>query len=285
VSPVSISLLGEPEMKIALIQQHADHDREDNIRRGVQAFETAANNGAELIAYAELGFSRFFPQFPSDSNIGTKAEKIPGPITEHFTRLAKNYGVVVIVNLYETDGSNNYDSSPVIDADGKILGVVRMVHIMDGMGFHEKYYYTPGNSKRFVYNTHIGRVGVAICYDRHFPEYMRHLALEQADIVVVPQAGAKGEWPDGIFEAELQVASFQNGYFTALINRVGQEENLNFAGGSFVCDPEGRIIAQGPQDKDFIVYADCDLDKVKKSPAKKFFLSDRRPDFYKLMEK
>jgi N-carbamoylputrescine amidase len=272
-------------MKIALIQQHAVHDREDNVRRGVQAFETAAKNGAELIAFAELGFSRFFPQFTSAPNSQTKAEKIPGSITNRFTQLAQNHGVVTVLNLYETDGINNYDSSPVIDADGRILGVIRMVHIMEGMGFHEKNYYTPGNSIRFVYDTCKGRVGVAICYDRHFPEYMRHLALEEADIVIVPQAGAKGEWPDGIFESELQVASFQNGYFTALVNRVGEEENLNFAGGSFVCDPEGRIIAQAPHDEDFILYAECDMEKVQKSPAKKFFLSDRRPDYYKMMEK
>jgi len=272
-------------MKIALVQQHAVQDREDNIKRGVEAFKIAAENGAELIAYAELGFSRFFPQFPSVDDFQAYAEKIPGPLTEHFSMLSKQYGVVTVLNLYETDGSYYYDSSPVIDADGKILGVVRMVHIMDGMGFYEKNYYTPGNNKRFVYDTRIGRVGVAICYDRHFPEYMRHLALQEAEIVVVPQAGAVGEWTDGIFEAELQVASFQNGYFTALVNRVGKEENLNFAGGSFICDPEGRIIAQAAHWEDFILYADCDLEIVKKSPAKKYFLYDRRPDFYEMMKK
>lgn len=272
-------------MKIALIQQHAVTEREDNIRRGTEAFRRAAEKGAELIAYAELGFSRFFPQFPSIPNPPAQAEKIPGPLTEHFSELSQQYGVVTVLNLYETDGRFHYDSSPVIDADGKILGIIRMVHIMNGMGFHEKNYYTPGNSDRFVYDTRVGRVGVAICYDRHFPEYMRQLALEKAEIVIVPQAGAKGEWPDGIFEAELQIASFQNGYFTALVNRVGQEENLNFAGESFVCDPEGRIISQAPPGNDFILYADCDLEKVKESPAKKFFLTDRRPDFYEIMEK
>ena len=272
-------------MKIALIQQHTVVDREDNIRRGVEAFVDAAKNGTELIAYAELGFSRFFPQFPSISDPQTQAERIPGILAERFSKLSRQYGVVTVMNLYEKDGSSYYDSSPVIDADGTILGVIRMAHIMNGMGFHEKNYYTPGNSERFVYDTRVGRVGVAICYDRHFPEYMRQLALEEAEIVIVPQAGAKGEWPDGIFEAELQVASFQNGYFTALVNRVGQEEKLNFAGESFVCDPEGRIIAQAPPGDDFILYADCDLEKVKKSPAKKFFLPDRRPDFYEMIKK
>ena len=156
-----------------------------------------------------------------------------------------------------------------------------MVHIMEGLGFYEKGYYTPGDKMSFVYETQVGRVGVAICYDRHYPEYMRNLALQGAELVIVPQAGALGEWPDGIFEGELQVAAFQNGYFAALVNRVGKEEKLHFSGESYVVDPLGTVIARAPQDKDFILYAECDLDKIPESPARKFFLRDRRPDFYR----
>jgi N-carbamoylputrescine amidase len=155
-----------------------------------------------------------------------------------------------------------------------------MVHIMDGMGFHEKGYYTPGNVYTFVHQTRIGRVGVAICYDRHFPEYMRYLGLQGAEIVVIPQAGALGEWPEGLFQAEIQVAAFQNGYYAALVNRVGKEELLHFSGESFVVSPEGKILAQSPQDQDFILIADCDLSTIVRSPAKRFFIPDRRPDFY-----
>jgi N-carbamoylputrescine amidase len=169
----------------------------------------------------------------------------------------------------------------VIDADGRILGIVRMVHIMEAPGFHERGFYTPGDRISFVVKTRAGSIGVAICYDRHFPEYMRGLALRGAEIVVVPQAGTVAEWTEGLFEAELQVAAFQNGYFAALANRVGKEEVDHFAGESYVVDPDGRVIARAPQDRDCILYSDCDLTKVVHSFAKRHFLRDRRPEFYK----
>ncbi len=268
-------------MKIALIQQHATKDSAQNIERGIKAFQAAAEAGAELIAYAELGLSYFLPQNPATSESAAKAEKVPGPVIEKFQKLAAHYGVVTVLNVFEKAGDKTFDSSPVIDGDGKLLGVTRMAHVMDGLGFYEKGYYTPGDNERFVYDTKIGKVGIAICYDRHFPEYMRNLALQGAEIVVVPQAGALGEWTEGLFEAELQVAAFQNGYFAALVNRVGKEDTLHFAGGSFVVDPDGRLIAQAPQEEDFILYAEVDLKKVSNCPAKKYFLNDRRPDYYK----
>jgi beta-ureidopropionase len=270
-------------MKIALVQQHASPDREDNVRRGREAFREASRAGAGLIAFAELGFLRFLPQYPAAPNSLAMAEPIPGPTTEIFSGLAREYGVVCVINLLERDGDRTYDSSPVIDADGRILGIVRMVHIMEGPGFHERGFYTPGDRGSLVFNTRAGKVGVAICYDRHFPEYMRGLALQGAEIVVVPQAGAVDEWTEGIFEAELQIAAFQNGYFAALANRVGKEEVDHFAGESFVVDPDGRVIARAPKDRDSILYADCDLTRLARSSARKHFLRDRRPEFYKSM--
>ncbi|HDZ27557.1 hypothetical protein LCGC14_1247590 [marine sediment metagenome] len=271
-------------MKIALIQQHATKDYEENINRGIDSFHQAASSGAELVAFAELAFSTFLPQIPSNQEYLAMAEPIPGPTTEQFSKLAKKYGVVVVLNLFERDGERTYDASPVIDADGKLLGVTRMVHIMEGPGFYEKGYYAPGENINFVYKTKVGRVGIAICYDRHFPEYMRCLGLKEAEIVVIPQAGALGEWTEGIFEAELQVAAFQNGYYTALVNRVGKEDVIHFAGESFVVDPHGRVIAQAPKEEDHILYADCDFQQIPQSQAKKHFLQDRRPDFYRVFD-
>jgi len=268
-------------MKLALIQQHATKNSTKNVEQGIKAFQAAAEAGAELIAYAELGLSYFLPQNPATSESVAKAERIPGPVIEKFQKLAAHYGVVTVLNVFEKAGDKTFDSSPVIDSDGKLLGVTRMAHVMDGLGFYEKGYYTPGDNERFVYKTNIGKVGIAICYDRHFPEYMRNLALQGAEIVVVPQAGALGEWTEGLFEAELQVAAFQNGYFVALVNRVGKEDTLNFAGGSFIVDPDGRLIAQAPQQEDFILYAEVDLKKVLNCTAKKYFIKDRRPDYYK----
>lgn len=269
-------------MKIALIQQHTTQNYEENLKRGIDSFHKAAKAGAGLIAYAELAFSPFLPQIPAAPDALDRAEPIPGPTTEQFSSLAKQYGVVAVLNVFERDGEKTYDASPVIDADGTLLGVTRMVHIMEGPGFHERGYYVPGENKNFVYETQAGRVGIAICYDRHFPEYMRTLGLQGAEIVIVPQAGALGEWTEGIFEAELQVAAFQNGYFAALVNRVGKEEVVHFSGESFVVDPHGRIIEQAPQEEDFILYADCDFSQIPQTPAKKHFLQDRRPDFYRV---
>ncbi len=267
-------------MKVALVQQHASPDREENLERGVRACQEAARAGAELIAFAELAFLRFLPQYPATPEALAQAEPVPGPTTEVFSALARKHGVVVVLNLLEKDKDKTYDSSPVIDSDGRLLGVTRMVHIMEGPGFHERGYYSPGNSTQLVYRTRLGAVGVAICYDRHFPEIMRALSLQGAEIVIVPQAGAVGEWAEGIFEAEIQVAAFQNGYYAALINRVGREEVHQFAGESFVVAPDGRVVARAPQGRDFILFADCDLSEIPRSFAKKHFLPDRRPDFY-----
>ena len=267
-------------MRIALVQQHATGDPSENRDRGRAAFLEAAKSGAGLVAFAELAFTRFYPQIPASSGSLSLAETIPGPTTDLFCGLARETGTVAVLNLFERDGDRTYDSSPVIDADGRILGVTRMVHIMEGPGFHERGYYAPGNRASFVYHTAVGRIGVAICYDRHFPEYMRGLRLSGAEFVVVPQAGAVGEWTEGIFEAELQVAAFQNGYYAALVNRVGREEKLEFAGESFVADPDGRVIARAPRGRDQILYADCDLAKNAACHAARHFLEDRRPTIY-----
>ena len=268
------------KIKIALIQQHATKDQQDNLRRAVAAFEHAAGNGANLIAFAELAFTYFYPQHRAEGNIADLAEPIPGPTTARFQRLAEKWGVVTVINLFERAEGRTYDSSPVIDADGRLLGVTRMVHIIQAPCFYEQDYYTPGDRGAPVYSTAVGQVGVAICYDRHYPEYMRALALNGAELVVVPQAGAVGEWPPGLFEAELQVASFQNGYFSALCNRVGKEDCLEFEGKSYVVAPDGRILAQAPPGEDTILYAELDLSEVERSHARRHFLVDRRPRLY-----
>ena len=267
-------------MRIALIQQAASADKAGNLQRGLRAMEAAARDGAELVCFAELAFEPFYPQRPAQGPVASLAEEVPGPVVEAFRESAARLGVVVVLNLFERAGDKTYDCSPVIDADGSLLGRTRMIHITDYACFHERGYYAPGDTGAPVYETRIGRVGVAICYDRHYPEYMRALALGGAELVVVPQAGAVGEWPEGLFEAELRVAAFQNGYFTALCNRVGQEECLTFSGESFVCDPAGRVVAQAPAGEEFVLLCDLDLGQVASSHARRLFLGDRRPELY-----
>jgi N-carbamoylputrescine amidase len=168
----------------------------------------------------------------------------------------------------------------VLDADGSLLGRTRMIHITDYPCFHEQGYYTPGDTGAPVYRTKAGAIGVAICYDRHYPEYMRALALGGADLVVVPQAGSVGEWPDGLYEAEVQVAAFQNGYFVALCNRVGREDCLTFAGESFVCAPDGRVIARAPAGSDTVLTATLEIADNRTSHARRLFMQHRRPELY-----
>jgi len=270
-------------MRVALIQQRAGLDRAENVRRGLLALAHAAAAGAELVCYAELAFEPFHPQRPAPASgpaLLELAEEIPGPVTAAFMRSARDLGVVVVLNLFERQAGRTFDTSPVIDADGRLLGRTRMVHITDYEGFHERGYYAPGDQGAPVFDTAAGRIGVAICYDRHFPEYLRALALNGAQVVVVPQAGAVGEWPEGLFQAEMQVAAFQNGYFVALCNRVGEEPRLTFAGESFVCAPDGRVIARSPAGVDDCLLVDLDLAQVEHSHARRLFLPDRRPELY-----
>jgi len=267
-------------MKIALIQQHATRDKASNVARGLASLETAARGGAQLACYAELAFEWFHPQRPATGDVRALAEPLDGPLVTAFQKKARERGIVLVLNLFERDGDETFDSSPVIDADGSLLGMTRMVHITEYVCFHEQGYYTPGDQGAPVYQTKVGRVGVAICYDRHFPEYMRALAVDGADLVVVPQAGAVGEWPDGLYEGEMRVAAFQNGYYVALCNRVGQEDCLDFAGESFVCAPDGAIVSRAASGRDEILYADVDLGATAKSHARELFMKHRRPELY-----
>lgn len=267
-------------MRIALVQQRALDDVAANRRKGLEALKQAAGQGAQLVCYAELAFTPFYPQQPATGDVAKLAETVPGPTTEAFASLAAELGVAAVLNLFERDGDCTYDCSPVIDADGRLLGKTRMVHVPDYACFHEKGYYSLGDLGVPVYDTAFGRVGVAICYDRHYPEVMRALALAGAQVVVVPQAGAVDEWPGGLFEAEMRVASFHNGFFTALCNRVGREAKLKFAGESFVCDPEGLVIARAGKGTEEILLCDVDLSHVPRSHARRRFIPDRRPELY-----
>jgi len=271
-------------MRIALVQQRAGDDRAENLARALAALRRAAEAGAELAAFAELAVDRFFPRCRrrEGEDVQARAEPIPGPTTDRIAALAGELGLVVVFNLYETDpAGRTFDSSPVFDADGRLLGVTRMVHITDFPGFHERDYYHPGDRGVPVYDTRVGKVGVAICYDRHYPEVMRALGAGGAELVVIPQAGVAGEWPEGMVEVEVRTAAFQNGYFAALCNRVGREGELEFSGESFVSDPEGRILVRGAAGEEDLVVADLDLSLAAASTARRLFWRDRRPEIYR----
>ena len=268
-------------MRIALIQNNCSPSVADNLERALRSMEQAKNAGAELVAFPELAVTRFFPQHEA-ADVRDSAETIPGPTADAIANKAKALSLVTVFNMYEDGGDGRrFDSSPVFDADGSLLGVTRMVHICDYVCFHERAYYDAGDRGAPVYDTALGRLGVAICYDRHYPEYMRALGVAGAELVVIPQAGAVDEWPEGLYEAEVRTAAFQNGYFAALCNRVGKEERLTFAGESFVVDPSGCVVARGKKLADDLVVVDVDLSQCSSSQARTLFWRDRRPELYR----
>ena len=156
-------------MKIGLIQQKATQDIESNIQLGLNNLDKAAAQGAELVVFAELAFTPFYPQYLADGDISHLAETVPGPITEKFISKAKEHKMVIVLNLFELDNGKTYDSSPVINSDGNLLGSTRMVHVADYECFYEKSYYAEGDHGAPIYDTSVGKIGVAICYDRHYP--------------------------------------------------------------------------------------------------------------------
>ncbi|HKH48158.1 MAG TPA: nitrilase-related carbon-nitrogen hydrolase [Thermoanaerobaculia bacterium] len=272
-------------MRIALAQLSAGPGRAANLTRALDAMGDAKRAGADLIAFPEVILDRFFPQVPDDRKALELAEPVPGPTTGRIAERARELGLVTVFNLYELDPATGrrFDSSPVFDADGRLLGVTRMIHITDYEGFHEQSYYFPGDHSEGgvpVYDTRAGKIGVAICYDRHYPEVMRALGVAGAELVVIPQAGTVGEWPEGLYEAEVRTAAFQNGYFVALSNRVGLEGKLHFSGESFAVDPEGRVLARGKSLKEDLVLADLDLATCATSTARRLFWKHRRPELY-----
>ena len=241
----------------------------------------AATAGAQLIVFPELAIERFVPQRSRDDKAHGLADPIPGPMSDQIAARARELSLVTVFNMYESGGGDRFfDSSPVFDSDGTLLGITRMIHITDYDGFHEREYYHPGDRGAPVYQTRVGPIGVAICYDRHFPEYMRALGLGGARLVVIPQAGTVGEWPEGMYEAEVRTAAMQNGYFTALCNRVGQEDKLHFSGESFVTDAEGRVLARAKAGQEDLLLVDVDLAACDRSPARRLFWRDRRPELY-----
>ena len=193
--------------------------------------------------------------------------------------------MVLIVPMYEEDEQTSgiyYNTAAVIDADGTYLGKYRKTHIPHVKGFWEKFYFRPGNTGYPVFETAVGKVGVYICYDRHFPEGARALGLNGAEIVFNPSATVAG-LSEYLWKLEQPAHAVANGYYVGTINRVGIETDYgddDFYGQSYFCDPRGQIIAEAPRDQDALVVADLDLDKIREVRNTWQFYRDRRPDTY-----
>jgi N-carbamoylputrescine amidase len=267
---------------VALAQVAATPDAEKNLQAGLALMEEAAGRGAGIVVFPEISFRRFFPQRPGRSEPFHEAEPIPGPTTERVAAQAATLRLVTIVNLFEKAGAGAYyDASPVIDADGSLAGVVRMQHLAEEPGFHEQGYYSPAPAgPQQVFDTAVGRIGVAICYDRHYASVMTGLALAGAELVCVPQAGATSD-PLDLYEVEMRTASFQHGYQVALVNRVGREEVLHFAGRSFLTGADGEILARARDDRPELVLGEFRADDVQRARRRRPFLRDLRRELFR----
>ena len=256
------------------------------IQKHEAAAHEAASQGAQVMLFQELFYGPYFCQV-QDPQYYSYTEHIPdGPTTKRMQDIAKQTGMVLIVPMYEEDSQASgmyYNTAAVIDADGSYLGKYRKHHIPHcHPGFWEKFYFTPGDLGYTVFDTRYAKVGVYICYDRHFPEGARALGLNGAEIVFNPSATVAG-LSEYLWELEQPAHAVANGYFIGAVNRVGEEKPWSigeFYGKSYFCDPRGKIVAQASRDKDEVLVADLDLDMILEVRKVWQFFRDRRPDSY-----
>jgi N-carbamoylputrescine amidase len=252
------------------------------IKKHLAFIDKAGKEGVQVLCLQEIFSTPYF--CPSqDAKWYATAEAVPGPTTDLLSKYAKKYRMVIVVPMYERAAAGvYYNTAAVLDADGRYLGKYRKNHIPQVAGFWEKFFFKPGNLGYPVFRTKYGTVGVYICYDRHFPEGARMLGLHGAEIVFNPSATVAG-LSDHIWKLEQPAHAVANGYFMGCINRVGTERPWKvgkFYGHSYFVNPRGEILAEGSGDKDELVTADIDLDKIDAVRNAWQFYRDRRPETY-----
>ena len=261
-----------------------DRIRDANVAKHVTMIEQAASQGVQILCMQEIFTGPYFCAEQS-TRWYDHTERIPGgPTTTLMQGLAKKHQMVIVVPLYEEDGPGvYYNTAAVIDADGTYLGKYRKNHIPHvAPGFWEKFYFRPGNLGYPVFDTAYAKVGVYICYDRHFPEGARALGLNGAELVLNPSATVAG-LSEYLWKLEQPAHAVANGYFVGAINRVGTEAPWNigeFYGQSYFCDPRGQILTQASRDRDELITAELDLDMIREVRNVWQFYRDRRPESY-----
>ena len=284
-------------MKIGLIQQNNTGDREDNKARLAEKIGQLAKKGAELIVLQELHNGLYFCQI-EDVNLFDQAEAIPGPSTEFFGQLAKQYGVVIVTSLFERRAPGLYHNTAVVlEKDGTIAGMYRKMHIPDDPGYYEKFYFTPGDLGFHPIETSLGKLGVLVCWDQWYPEAARLMALQGAQLLIYPTAIGfdPNDTPD---EQERQRMAWQtvqrghavaNGLPVVTVNRVGQEQCsmvngqcsiIPFWGTSFVAGPQGELLYEAPTDREVETVVDVDMQRSEQVRRWWPFLRDRRIENY-----
>ena len=258
--------------------------REANVEKHLKLIDRAGKEGVQILCMQEIFTGPYFCAEQNPRWYDT-TERIPeGPTTRLMQEYAKRHQMVIVVPLYEEESTGvYYNTAAVIDADGRYLGKYRKNHIPQvGPGFWEKFYFKPGNLGYPVFQTRYAKVGVYICYDRHFPEGARELGLNGAEIVFNPSATVAG-LSEYLWKLEQPAHAVANAYFVGAINRVGREKPWNigeFYGQSYFCDPRGKMLAEAKRDRDELVIADVDLDTIREVRNVWQFYRDRRPETY-----
>ena len=264
-------------MKIALVQPKLVDNMAENLANALCSMETAASKGASVVCFPEIQLTPFFPQY-SSLDVSGYAIDIDHELIKQLREKCRELKIVGFPNIYLQEDANRFDASPVIDSDGSLLGISKMVHIAQVPCFYEQDYYTPSDSGFQVFDTSVGKIGVVICFDRHYPESSRTCVLKGAQLIIIPTANTKVE-PLEMFEWELRVPAMQNGVFLAMCNRVGLEGEMDFCGESIVVDPNGDVIAKA-DDTEQILYAELDFSMIDAARKARPFLALRRPESY-----
>jgi len=259
------------EIKEAIIQKH------------IPFIEEAGKQGVQILCLQEIFTTPYFCP-GQDAKWYASAETIPGPTVERMQQYAKKYQMVMVVPIFEKQQAGVlYNTAAVIDADGTYMGKYRKTHIPHTSGFWEKFFFRPGNLGYPVFETAYAKVGVYICYDRHFPEGARALGLNGAEIVYNPSATVKG-LSQYLWKLEQPAHAVANGYFMGCVNRIGIEKPWDlgeFYGSSYFVDPRGQIVATASEDKDELLVTEIDLELIEEVRATWQFFRDRRPEAYK----
>jgi len=270
-------------VRAALIQSEWTGDKETMVEKNIRYARDAATQGAQILCFQEIFSSSYFCTV-QDPKHYDEAEEIPtGPTIQTMLDLAKETEMVLVVPIYErVDEGTFFNTSAVIDADGSFLGSYRKTHIPQVEGFWEKFYFRPGNLGYPVFDTAVGRIGVYICYDRHFPEGWRVLGLKGAKIVFNPSATTRGH-SRYLWELEQPAAAVANEYFVGAINRVGSEglTETDYYGSSYFASPRGQLVGEAASDTaDEVVVRDLDMSLIEEVRRHWAFYRDRRPDLY-----
>jgi N-carbamoylputrescine amidase len=283
---------------LGLLQHACGQDPAANLKKTLALAERAAKQGANIICTQELFRSQYFCQAEKHDYFKL-AEPIPGPSTKAFQTLAKKHGVVIIASLFERRASGLYHNTAVIiDADGKLLGIYRKMHIPDDPLYYEKFYFTPGDTGFKAWETKFGKIGVLICWDQWYPEGARLTAMQGAEILFYPTAigwhpSEKSEYgpnQHGAWETIQRSHAVANGCYVASVNRIGVEtpeggDGIEFWGQSFVAGTSGQILAKASVDREEVMLVPIDLGKVDVTRTHWPFLRDRRIDAYENLTK